>query len=370
MLRSLLNLVTKRAEHRTGRLKGPQPLRPTRRASFVPRMETLDDRTVPSAGYDFQTIDPPQAAHGTAATLINSSGDVVGFYIDANFVQHGYLLSHGQYTTIDDPNAGTGPGQGTFVTAINASGVIGGEYIDANFVQHGFLLSHGHYTTIDAPNAGTAPGQGTISVVNNAPGVIVGTYIDANFVQHGYLLRDGQFTTLDDPNASTGPGQGTNAQGISASGVIVGYYIDANSAAHGFQLRDGQYTTLDDPAADPGIGTGVTGLNDHGQISGVYVANGAPHGFLFSGGQFTTIDDPDGVLGSGIDSVNNAGDLVGVYTDANGVIHGYLATPAHGNSASASPHNSPALADQLPPDSSGIDPIVVGDRGDAAHRKH
>jgi hypothetical protein len=317
---------------RAARVRRPKPLKSValRRRSVVPRLEALEDRTVPSAGYVFQTIDPPQAAQVSAATLINSSGDIVGFYLDANFVQHGYLLSGGQYTTIDDPNAGTAAGQGTFAGGINATGAIVGAYTDANFVQHGFLLSRGKFTTIEEPNAGTGAGQGTVAGVINNSGDIVGAYTDANSVQHGFLLSEGKFTTIDDPNAGTGPGQGTNAQGISASGVIVGFYFDANSVGHGFRLSGGQYTTLDDPA---GIQTGVTGLNDHGQVSGVYVDANGPHGFLLSSGQYTTVDDPAGVLGSAVDSVNNSGKLVGVYTDANGVFHGYLATKAHGDSA-------------------------------------
>jgi hypothetical protein len=61
----------------------------------------------------------------------------VGFYYDANFLAHGFLLSHGQYTTIDDPNAGTGFNQGTAVDGINDQGQMVGCYIDANGVMHG-----------------------------------------------------------------------------------------------------------------------------------------------------------------------------------------------------------------------------------------
>jgi hypothetical protein len=265
--------------------RDPRPLKnlAARRHSFVPSLENLEDRTVPSGGYVFQTIDPPQAAQVSIPTLINSSGEIVGGYADANFVLHGYLLRGGQYTTLDDPNAGTGPLQGTVALGINASGKITGTYLDANSVFHGFLLSGGQYTTIDDPNAGTGAGQGTQATVSNASGNIVGVYMDANSVQHGFLLSGGQYTTLDDP-----------------AGVL---------------------------------GSGATGLNDHGQVTGAYVdANGLQHGFLLSGGQYTTLDDPAGVLGNQADSINNSGSVVGAYTDSGGVIHGYLATRAQGNS--------------------------------------
>ena len=38
---------------------------------------------------------------------------IVGDYADANHGFHGFVLSGGQYTTLDDPNAGTGFNQGT-----------------------------------------------------------------------------------------------------------------------------------------------------------------------------------------------------------------------------------------------------------------
>src|SRR6516165_5159446 len=73
------------------------------RHRFMPRLDDLEERKVPS--YVFQTIDPPLAALGSAATGINSSGQVVGEFTDSRSVTHGYLLSDGQYTTIDAPGA-------------------------------------------------------------------------------------------------------------------------------------------------------------------------------------------------------------------------------------------------------------------------
>jgi probable HAF family extracellular repeat protein len=374
------------------RSRRPKPLNnlAAGRRSFLPRLEALEDRAVPSAGYDFRTIDPPQAVQVSVPTLINSSGEIVGAYTDANFVLHGYLLRGGQYATIDDPNAGTAPGQGTVALGINGSGTILGAYLDANSVFHGYLLSGGRYTTLDDPNAGTAPGQGTAADAINASGVIVGHYFDANSVEHGFLLSGGRYTTLDDPNAGTAPGQGTITQGISAAGVIVGVYVDANSVHHGLLLSGGRYTTIDDPAGV--LGTDATGINDHGQVTGGYTdANGLQHGFVLSGGQFTTIDDPAGVLGGAADSVNDSGKVVGVYTDANGVTHGYLATPAHGSTAAPDTFgfastdlapaqgtlnasgNTPAAQSNpenvpTPPAVSGTDQVVAAQRRGTAHQ--
>jgi probable HAF family extracellular repeat protein len=288
---------------------------------FAPRLEVLEDRAVPSGGYVFQTIDPPLAVQGSLPAGINSSGKIVGLFVDANSVTHGYLLSGGQYTTIDDPN-GVGFSE-TF--GINASGKIVGAYSDASGLFHGFLLKGGQYTTLDDPSAGTGAGQGTQAFAINASGKIIGIYTDANGVIHGFQLANGRYTTLDDPNAGTAAGRGTFAEGINASGAIVGYYNDANGLFHGFLLSGGKYTTQDDPA---GVnGSEATGNNDHGQVVGGYFdANGVLHGYLLRGGKYTTLDDPAGVRGSAADAINDSGQVVGEYFDANGVFHGYLAT--------------------------------------------
>src|SRR5439155_1026008 len=132
---------------------------------------------------------------------INASGQISGNYGDANNVVHGFLLSHGQYTTFDDPNALIAAVEGTNGFGLNAGGHLVVEYIDARYVLHGCLS--------------TSP-------------------LDANNVFHSFLLSGGQYTTLDDPNAGTGAFQGSFALGINDSGKIVGFYYDALSVIHGY----------------------------------------------------------------------------------------------------------------------------------------
>jgi hypothetical protein len=154
--------------NRKHRLLRPHSRRAQRSAGprLAPRLEALEDRTVPSGGYVFHTIDDPNAGTGTNGVQgtfpigINASGLISGNYGDANNVTHGFLLSNGQYTTFDDPAAGTAPGQGTNAFSLNDQGQVVGFYWDTTpnlafggFNEHGFLLSHGQYTTLDEPNA-------------------------------------------------------------------------------------------------------------------------------------------------------------------------------------------------------------------------
>jgi hypothetical protein len=56
-------------------------------------------------------------------------------------VVHGYVRTpNGAITTFDVPGAGTGLFQGTIPAAINPAGAIVGWYVDASNVIHGFLL--------------------------------------------------------------------------------------------------------------------------------------------------------------------------------------------------------------------------------------
>jgi hypothetical protein len=74
---------------------------------------------------------------------LNDWGAVTGYYLDANNVYHGFVRSAtGKVTSFDAPGANTTPGaySGTFPVSINDQGEITGYYLDANNVNHGFLL--------------------------------------------------------------------------------------------------------------------------------------------------------------------------------------------------------------------------------------
>lgn len=115
----------------------------------------------------FEVISIPAAVLGAQATGINNSSDVVGFYIDKNNVNHGWLLEQGNFTVLDYPES-------TFTQAlgINNKGVVVGTYIDSSNNQHGFtyIISSKTWQQIDDPN-----GVGT-TVVNglNDKGMLVG----------------------------------------------------------------------------------------------------------------------------------------------------------------------------------------------------
>jgi hypothetical protein len=92
--------------------------------------------------FDAPGADTTDAYYGTQPESLNDLGAITGEYIDAAGVWHGFLLSPaGKFTKLDAPGADLTPGDfnGTFPEQINLFGVIAGYYVDANFVAHGFL---------------------------------------------------------------------------------------------------------------------------------------------------------------------------------------------------------------------------------------
>jgi probable HAF family extracellular repeat protein len=131
----------------------------------------------------FTTLDFPGAI-GTVLTGVNNSGAIVGGYTDALGVNHGFLYRKGTFKTIDPPDAGTSPGEGTIGLSISSNGVIAGPFTnDSGFF--GFLLSKGQYSSLNDPNA--VPGQSVQLNLSSNGRYACGEYFDASGVLHGYV---------------------------------------------------------------------------------------------------------------------------------------------------------------------------------------
>ena len=210
-------------------------------------------------------------ATNTFATGVNNAGQVVGFYLDAGYSRHGFLLSGGLITTFDVPGAIR-----TYPTGINDSGQIVGSWSDGSvWWDRGFLRSvGGAFSTLDEPSAttGTYP-----SGINNA-GQIVGEYYIQGF-PHGFLLSGSTFTNFD-PQGVNGPGF---FNGINNNGVILALSLNYPSSDY-FLLSGGTYSTISNTNASYSYAIGLNNLN---QTVGQYTDknNNTQYGFLDLGGR-------------------------------------------------------------------------------------
>ena len=109
-----------------------------------------------AAGGTFMSLTIP-GVYLNNGPLINTAGDIVGYYKDGIGAYHGFVrAADGTITEFDAPGAGTAESEGTVAAGINATGAIVGSYRDSGNIWHGFIrATDGTFTDINA-GAGTA----------------------------------------------------------------------------------------------------------------------------------------------------------------------------------------------------------------------
>ena len=225
----------------------------------------------PNQGY---TLAPPYGQNNytnenfpgsiqTQVTGLNNKGDTVGFYINTNGHNLGFVEWNGVFTSYKDPHTGTGTVNQ--LLGINDNGIAVGFYTDANGINHAYTLNQatGKFKAIVPPNGNNAIATG----INNN-GDIVGFLTGSNGDTVSFLLKGGHYSEFDFPNSTN-----TQALGVNLNDQIVGFYVDSSNNMHGFllssPLTQAHWKSIDDPN---GIGsTVVNGLNDKGQLVGFYV---------------------------------------------------------------------------------------------------
>ena len=178
------------------------------------------------------------------------------------------------------------------------------------------------YTYLDNPNAGTGISSETYAYDINNKGQIVGGFTTGSNEHHGFIYSSGAYTSVDVPNAKFG----TSVHGINDSGQMTGLYVDdISTRVHSFLYDRNTFVTLDHPdAADIGFtaGTQAYGINNYGQVVGVYNdSSGVGHGFLYSDGTYLTLDAPNSIV-TWAEGINDSGIVVGFFYDDNGH-HGF-----------------------------------------------
>jgi probable HAF family extracellular repeat protein len=95
--------------------------------------------------------------------------------------------------------------------------------------------------------------------------------------------------------------------------------------SHGCELAGGTYTALNYPKS---TSTQALGINNNGEIVGSYTdANGGMHGFHYANGEWTSIDDPSGIGITLVNGINDNGVIVGFITISSTVNTGFVGTP-------------------------------------------
>jgi uncharacterized membrane protein len=227
-----------------------------------------------------------------------------------------------------------------------------GRFFDSGGLSHGFLINAGGgFTQTDFPGA-----IETVAERINNVGEIAGHFTAQTAVTgcsgtlpltHGFWRHpDGSFTQIDFPGALM-----TFAKGINDQGEIAGLYIvltgqfdcshplATSITIHGFvRSPKGVFSTVDAPASSGATSTGINAINEAGDVIGAYTSNAliiadfadaefkvSGHGFFLSGNAtaFALLDDPNG--GTFPLGINASRKVVGFYADSSGNEHGFLA---------------------------------------------
>ena len=290
----------------------------------------LDTLNSPATSYAYTLFDFPGSlstfAAGTVVSGKSSKIEVVGCYnaVDAetSFLMH---YTAGKKATAESYQKIVVPGSANddCANGVNKDGTIVGLYVDASGIYHGWQLTGATFSTINVPF------QGAVDTVPNAindSGEIVGNWDGGNTTGAGFTLINGTYTSILYPGTSF-----TDVWTVNSKGDLGGDYYDANNVLHGMTDIAGVFSTLDPPGS---IYTFIQGLDDHDNAVGWFCTttecehygNPGEQGFLYSGGNFTIFNYP-GAVATYLLGINNAGVLLGIYTDAAGNDHGFLATP-------------------------------------------
>ncbi len=288
-------------------------------------------------------------ANSTTAFGINPAGDIVGTYTDAVGGQHGFLLSRGQFITIDVPGLLVGA-SGSLPTAargINPAGDIVGSFtapvssapatspaycpaLGSTYCIKGFLYSRGKFSLVLFPGH-----VGAIAQRITPTGDIYGCLHDFNMMSTMYgfgISRFGDTSLQLNGGELADPTQSVPASmenGATPDGrTRVGLYIDmVTGFNHGYVVQNGILQTYDVPGPQGPQQTNTYDLNPAGDFVGIYIGSGGHrHGFLqlADGSAPITLTYPDAVHTRAY-GVNPGLSIVGHYIDTSGHTHGFLA---------------------------------------------
>jgi len=271
----------------------------------------------------FRTLDDQADPTFNQLLGINDNGRIAGYFGSGagGHPNKGYVItpnySQGRYTNENIPGS-----MQTQVTGINNSGVTVGFWVDGQGGNFGFVDHNGHFTSVTDPNTTSTPRFNQLLGINDH-NIAVGFYNDANGKSHGYTynVSTGSFHPVTLPVAA----DSITATGINNRGDISGFYT-SNGATSGFLLTHAGFRQL---SFGSGNTTQALGVNQADEVVGSYLdGTGATHGFIWSHGNLTTIDDPKTVHGptgmTVVNGLNNRGQLVGFYLDSAGNTDGML----------------------------------------------
>jgi hypothetical protein len=298
---------------------------------------------------------------------INGGNVIVGYFGDGMAIKNnGYVLVPPNHYSVENftavagcttPPASPCPPQ-TQAIGINENSALGGAspfpdivgfYTDMAGFTHGFVDSFGVQSTIDDPVGlpphVTTPVQNLLGI-NNAL-TAAGFWTDNAGNEHGFVAQiniqttpvAAIYTELTPAKVSADlgvPAVATQTSDITNNNLVCGFWTDTNKNNHGFLVffnpKNHSFNLVQSLTANPAQIPNVKslspfGCNDRGVVVGSFTANdGTVHGFVFDGNDWHNYDAAGSsqkaafdVMGTVINGINNAGSVVGFFSDGQNV---------------------------------------------------
>jgi hypothetical protein len=212
----------------------------------------------------------------------------------------------------------------TNVFGITDSNIVTGSWLDASGVEHGYVgpLSGSDYTTFDDPTPGTEPrginDGGYIAGFGNSQNGSTSEFIP--FVRS----PGGTITTVTKKRKALN----YLVQGISSSTNVFAGATFIRKQMVEASTGNAATATFRAPVklSIRNTGAAARAIDNNGDIVGWYYdANGVQNGFLIpAGGTPVTVDDPaTDETSTVLEGINDRGVATGYWTDTSGVLHGF-----------------------------------------------
>jgi len=276
-------------------------------------------------GFKVTSLNAPGNVGGTYPLGVNSSGAVVGEFVNSSNATVGFYYSGGTFTNLSFGGENYTRGNG-----INDSNIVVGDFFGSDNLYHGYTYINGTFLQYDA---GVESGVSTSLFGINKPGDFVGSWVPHETgVEEGFISVGGRGGTVTSFYASGT--DTTYAYAIDSSDNTVGAFVDTSNVTHGFyRASNGSISSIDYPGA---IATVCYGINS-GIVTGTYTnTSGLPYGFTYvvKTKTFAPTDF------AGTRGINSKSAYSGWYWGVDGVPSGYLAVPQKFNLTAVKVPNS------------------------------
>jgi len=295
-----------------------------------------------SGGYHFYTIDNKKDLTFNQLLGINAAGVIAG-YFGSGMPGHpnkGYTVKM-PYHQSDFKSENFPHSAQTQVTGINDIGYTVGFWANKAGANFGWYKYKGKFHDVKGFPGATNSTPRMVQLLGvNDNAIAVGFYANAatptaNTRGFEYNIRKHKFTRILQPGVTTHNlnvnTPSLTAAAINIHGTVAGFYTTKSGVTDGFVKRtNGMFVTLAYPGATM---TQAFGINDSGLVVGAYTtgsgSSAQSFGFTWMNGHFHEVNDPHGVGSTIINGVNDRGELVGFYMDANNNNNtdGFLAKP-------------------------------------------